>query len=182
MWLVGRPCPEFQVRTGTRAIDPTALRGRWAAVLHCARPCTPSCAACFDGWIALGERLGRRGCRLIVGLDAPDQGWPADVAERAAGPTGLVEAGTWEPMAAGRAATSLLALVDPGGIVRAVLERASPEPLSAAWLLEALDRVMAGHTELRAPPRERDCRGCVDWFDFERAPRPVGAPPKAPGG
>jgi hypothetical protein len=179
MWAIGRRCPEFSVRTPAGVVGPADLRPAWLALLHCTRPCTPGCGGCLVGVRRLGRRLGQRGCRLLVALDRPDAELRALLARMPADRRAPVLVGSWETPEPRHAPSTLFAVIDPHGTLRAVLQQSNATPLPEGVLLEQVDRALgrpsAAAASRAVPPAE--CFGCVDWFDYDSSDRraPVAA-------
>jgi hypothetical protein len=169
MWAIDTACPEFRVRTPAGVVGPTELRPGWVALLHCTRPCTAGCSACLDGFDRLGQRLGERGCRLVVALDEPDAQLRALLGRMPGDARAPVLIGTWETPEPPHAPQTLFAVIDPTGTVRALLEGSNATPLPGRSLLEVVDRAL-GRAPAAAVGRAvapADAFGCVAWFDYD---------------
>lgn len=173
MWAIDRACPEFRVRTPAGIVGPAQLRPAWIALLHCTRPCTAGCSACLDGFDRLAQRLGERGCRLVVALDEPDAQLRALLGQMSADVRAPVLIGTWETPEPQHTPATLFAVIDPAGLVRALLRGSNVAPLPEQALLGAVDQALgrtpsapAGHAVAAA-----DAFGCVAWFDYDTKER-----------
>jgi len=176
MWVIGKACPEFRVRTPAGVVGPAELQPSWVALLHCTRPCTPGCRACLAGFGRLGGQLATRGCRLLVALDRPDAPLRELLAQLPADRQARVLIGTWETPAPAHAPSTLFAVIDPHRTVRGLLQGSNATPLPERTLLEQVDRAR-GRPPAPAAGRAGvadESLGCVDWFDYdtnrERAP------------
>ena len=166
MWATDTACPEFRVRTPAGVVGPATLRPAWLALLHCTRPCTPGCSACLAGFGRLGRSLFERGCRLLVALDEPDAQLRALLGRMPPDAGAPVLIGTWETAEPAHGPTTLFAVIDPAGTVRALLTGTNATPLSEQTLLEQVDHALGrppGTTARRAVPAA-DAFGCVAWF------------------
>ena len=175
MWAVNSPCPEFRVSTSAGVVGPGDFRGRWLALLHCTRPCAPGCAVCLERFGALGARLEQYNCRLVVALDEPDDGVRALLARPLADSQEAAVFGTWQVATPFEgAATTMFALIDPEGTVRAATEMPNLAPLPVAVIEECVDRVLQlGCPDLPGSGalRTNDTYGCVGWFNYDRPHR-----------
>jgi len=174
MWALGSACPQFRIRTPAGVVGPAELKPAWVALVHCTRPCTPGCSACLGGFDRLGRRLSERGCRLVVALDEPDAQLRALLGRLPADARAPVLIGTWETPEPQHTPTTLFAVIDPGGTVRASLQGSNAAPLPEQSLLDAVDHVLG------RPPAARgrdavaaaDALGCVAWFDYTAPEKP----------
>jgi hypothetical protein len=173
MWAIGTACPEFRVRTPAGVVGPAELGPAWIALLHCTRPCTPGCSRCLIGFGELGRRLAERGCRLLVALDQPDAELRALLGQMPADLQAPVLIGTWETPEPPHAPSTLFAVIDAHGIVRAMVRGSNVQPLPVAELLGQVDRALGRPSVApagRAVPANESF-GCVDWFEYDTSDR-----------
>jgi hypothetical protein len=170
MWAINAPSPEFCVRTPQGLLGPGDLLGSWAVLLHCSRPCVPGCSVCIERFTQLGARLADRGLRLVVALDGPDSQLDSVLKRRPAQAPGSLVVGAWQaPVPAAGAATTLFAVIDPNGFVRALTEVPNVAPLAEAVLMDSVDRVLGrspGDSSTAPAAATGDAYGCVGWYDY----------------
>lgn len=164
MWTLGSPVPDFVVQCTGGTVGPAALRGSWFVLLHCTEPAVHDCDACLARFDLLARALAERGCRLVVGIDAPGRALTERLALRAADGAGAAIVGRWATGVPPPAHAMRCALVDPGGVLRDFSER--DRDAFGEWdVLDALARERCA----AAPPAAQaaaDTLGCVEWFDY----------------
>jgi len=175
MWTINAPCPEFCVRTSHGLLGPGELLGSWAVLLHCSRPCVPGCSVCLERFRQLAVRLADRGLRLVVALDEPDEQLGALLLRTPTEARGPLVVGTWQgPPAQATAATTLLAVIDPSGLVRAVTQVPNVAPLPEAVLMDSVQRALGcslADLPAAAAAARNETYGCVGWYDYGARPR-----------
>ena len=172
MFRLGERCPEFRVRTAAGIVGPADFRGEWLGILHCARPCTPGCAACMQRFGSLALQLRDKGFRLLVALDEPDTALRARMAQGEGAPGSTWTLGTWEGPTEEPAGATRFTVIDHGVTVRALTETPASVPIRGQMLLDLVDRACGRPVAATAEQRRSDATvGCVDWFDFGTAAR-----------
>jgi hypothetical protein len=170
MWAINEPSPDFCVQTPAGLLGPADLLGSWAVLLHCSRPCVSGCSVCLERFRRLALKLVNRGLRLVVALDEPDGSPRPLLRPPSAEASGSLVVGTWQaPRSAAGAHTTLLAVIDPGGLVRAVTQVPNVDPLPEAVLLDGVARALGRSPGdlLTAPATARsEAYGCVGWYDY----------------
>lgn len=170
MWTLSEPCPKFRIRTANGVIDPESLTGHWLILIHCSRPCVRGCSACAHCFDDMTEQLIAQNCRLMVALDAPDRLVRTRVQQLDTGLRPPWQIGIWEYPERYTEEITHIAVLDPQGIVRALLEIPNDIPLTRVLLTDLLNRAQRQPTDLTVvdePTHDSECVGCVDWFDFD---------------
>ena len=170
MWILGETCPRFRVRTARGIVGPESLTGHWLILIHCSKPCVLGCSACTDCFDTVADQLTVEHCRLVVALDAPDANSRTEILALETGAQSPWQMGVWEYPERPTGDATRVAVVDPEGVIRALLEVPNHAPLTAILLMDLLRRAQRQSLEIDdnpSPRPVRECVGCVDWFDFD---------------
>jgi hypothetical protein len=170
MWTINAPSLEFCVQTPRGLLGPGDLLGSWAVLLHCSRPCVPGCGQCLDRFGQLGAKLADRGVQFVVALDEPDKELGSVLHRVSSEAPGPLVVGAWQaPAMATGTATTLFAVIDPRGFVRALTEVPNVAPLPEAVIMDGVDRALGrspGSPAATPAAAKNEAYGCVGWYDY----------------